>query len=335
MNNAEIKKLMEKVNDYWIKRNPESGDCAWERGAYFIGDLEAYRVTAKTEYLNYAVKWADDNDWKFYNDPEYNTENADNIICGQTYLDMLDLGIDSATDQHMLKTMDNLCADSNNTYWWWIDTIYMALPLFYRMAKRYNNKKYAQKGYALYTDTKVRRKLFDEEEGLWYRDENFMPGGSGVPGNEKVFWGRGNGWIFAGIARALMYIDREDEHFDEYAEMLNVMAEELIKYQQKDGFWRCNIKVPGAIDVPETSATVLIGYGMALGVRLGVLDKSYMESAIMAFEGINRIAINDDGKIGYVQGVACTPTPVYKDVTNDYAVGTYLLFASEIIKANN
>lgn len=332
MKKEEIKSLMEKVNDYWISKNPESGDCAWERGAYFIGNMEAYRVLGKKEYLDYALKWANDNGWRFYDDPDYNTENADNKICGQTYLDLLDMGVEGATDVHMLKTINNLSADPNNDYWWWVDTIYMALPLFYRMAKEYKNTDYAKKGYNLYMDTKVRRKLYDEEEKLWYRDERFLPGNEMVPDGRKIFWGRGHGWIFAGIARALIYIERDDEHFTEYANMLNDMAKELVKYQQKDGFWRCNIKEPQEVDVPETSATVLIGYGMALGVRLGVLDEKYLESAIKAYEGLNKTAVNDEGRIGYVQGVAWGPSPVYEDGTNDYAVGTYLLFASEMLK---
>jgi len=333
MKKEEIKSLMEKVNDYWISKNPESGNCAWERGAYFIGNMEAYRVLGKQEYLDYAVKWANDNGWCFFDDPDYNTENADNKICGQTYLDLLEMGIEGATDEHMLKTIDNLSEDENNDYWWWVDTIYMALPLFYRMAKKYNNKAYAAKGYNLYMDTKVRRKLFDEENSLWYRDERFLPGGEFVPNGEQIFWGRGHGWIFAGVARALMYIDREDEYFEEYSQMLVRMAKELVKYQQADGFWRCNLTVPQEYDIPETSATVLIGYGMALGVRLGVLDEKYLESAIKAYEALNKIALNDEGRIGYVQGVAWGPTPVYEDGTNDYAVGTYLLLASEMLNA--
>lgn len=36
-NIEEIKKLAEKVNDYWLTQMPESGNCSWERGAYFIG----------------------------------------------------------------------------------------------------------------------------------------------------------------------------------------------------------------------------------------------------------------------------------------------------------
>lgn len=323
---------MEKVNDYWLSQKTESGDCAWERGAYFIGNMAAYRRLGKKEYLDYAIRWANDNGWRFHNDPDYNTENADDLICGQTYLDLIAMGVEGATDKHMIRTINNLSADKNNEYWWWVDTIYMALPLFYRMAKLYNNDSYAQKGYKLYMDTKVRRKLFDENRDLWYRDERFYPGGEFVPNGEEIFWGRGNGWIFAGIARTLEYLTPDDEHYGEYSQMLVRMAGELRKYQQNDGFWRCNIKVPSEYDVPETSATLLIAYGMMVGVRLGILDEDYAEIALKAYNALNEIAVFEDGKIGYVQGVAWGPTPIEKEITNDYAVGTYLLLSDEIYR---
>ncbi len=40
----EIKKLMKKVNDYWISENPTTGDCAWDKDSglweecYFLQD---------------------------------------------------------------------------------------------------------------------------------------------------------------------------------------------------------------------------------------------------------------------------------------------------------
>ena len=90
--------------------------------------------------------------------------------------------------------------------------------------------------------------------------------------------------------------------------------------------------MPEEYDVPETSATLLIAYGMMVGVRLGVLDGEYTEIALKAYEALNEIAVFEDGKIGYVQGVAWGPTPIERDITNDYAVGTYLLLADEIYR---
>ena len=80
-----IKKLAEKINDYWLEQIPESGNCSWERGAYFIGCMAAYRMLGKKDYLDYALKWAQDNNWHFYRNgtgKEYRS--ADCKICSQT-----------------------------------------------------------------------------------------------------------------------------------------------------------------------------------------------------------------------------------------------------------
>lgn len=39
----ELCALMERVNDYWIGQNLETGDCAWERAAYFWGTWRRMR----------------------------------------------------------------------------------------------------------------------------------------------------------------------------------------------------------------------------------------------------------------------------------------------------
>lgn len=88
-NVVELKALMEKVNDYWIAENPDVGDNAWERAAYFLGNIAAYDVLKKQQYLDYAIEWANANDWDFNRNENHNTTNADNVSCGETYMDLM------------------------------------------------------------------------------------------------------------------------------------------------------------------------------------------------------------------------------------------------------
>ena len=69
-----------------------------------------------------------------------------------------------------------------------------------------------------------------------------------------------------------------------------------------------------------------------LGINLGILDEQYFKAVEKGFNGLNKTAVFEDGKIGYVQVVADRPGPVDKNASNDYAIGTYLLLCSEIIK---
>ena len=85
---SEIKALAEKVNDYWIGQNPDVGDCAWERATYFLGNVAAYEILGKKEYLDYALKWAEKNNWEFYKDVTEKrkyTTSADSQLCGETW----------------------------------------------------------------------------------------------------------------------------------------------------------------------------------------------------------------------------------------------------------
>lgn len=333
MTTDEIKSLAEKVNDYWIKKHPGSGDCAWERGAYFLGCMAAYDILGKKEYLDYALKWAEDNGWSFYNNGKPNTlRNADNKICGQTYLRLMELVPKAGTMDNMIRDMEIVLCDPDNDYWWWVDTIYMALPFYTMMGVKLNDERYFEKVHRLFYNAKTERSCYDTEEHLWYRDERFLPEVARGAFGGKIFWGRGNGWVFAGLARTLEILPKTNAYYSEYEQIFRDMAAALVKYQQPDGFWRCDICEPRAYDTPETSGTALITYGLMLGINLGILDEGYLKYAQAGFGGINKIALEDSGKIGYVQVVADRPGPINKDAENDYAVGTYLLICREFIR---
>ena len=65
-------------------------------------------------------------------------------------------------------------------------------------------------------NTKKERGLYDEQEGLWFRDENYLPDRARTADGKKVFWSRGNGWVFAGLARTLEILPEEHAYYREY-----------------------------------------------------------------------------------------------------------------------
>lgn len=329
----EIENLAVKVNDYWIKKYPESGDCSWERGAYLLGCLAAYDMTDNRKYYDYALKWANDNNWDFYDDKsDWAWKNADYKICGQSYLRLMEIDPAVGTMDNMVKGMEIVLNDPNNDYWWWVDTIYMALPFYNMMGVKLDDRRYFDKAHALFTNTKDERTCYDYEENLWFRDERFLPDKARTINGKKVFWGRGNGWVIGGIARTLEVLPKSNKYYMEYKEIFIAMVKALIPWQQSDGFWRTSIIEPEEYPMPETSGTVLIAYAIMLGINLGILDEGYFEYVKRSFEGLNEIAVFDSGKIGWVQIVANRPGPVDENESNDYAIGTYLLLCREIIK---
>ena len=166
----EIKAMMKKVNDYWIGETPAPGDCAWERAAYYLGNMAAFEVLQNPAYLQRAVDWANENHWDFYNNAGHDTTNADNISCGETYMDLLVKYHIPGDWTPMKETLATTAADPVNNYWWWIDTMYMALNFYNRAGLYLKDRRLLDKAYKLFINSKVERRCYDEEEHLWFRD---------------------------------------------------------------------------------------------------------------------------------------------------------------------
>lgn len=331
MNIQQIKQQMERVNDYWISQTPEPGECGWERAAYYLGNMAAYEVLGKPEYLQRAVAWANRNSWNFYDNKNFQTTNADNLSCGETYMDlMLQYHVDGDWSA-IKKTMEFTASDPANDYWWWVDTMYMALNFYNRVGLYLEDDRLLEKAWRLFRNSRVERRCYDEEEHLWFRDEDFLPEKARTCSGKKVFWSRGNGWVFAGLARTLRTLPQSAPHYEEYKNIFLDMVEALCCCQSEDGFWRTSLLEPEEFPMPETSGTALHVLGLLIGVRLGLLGEKHLACAYKGFDALNREAVEPSGRIGWVQIVALKPGPVQKEWANDYAVGTYLLICRELI----
>ncbi len=121
--------------------------------------------------------------------------------------------------------------------------------------------------------------------------------------NAAWFWGRGNGFAALGYAETLTYLP--EDHSDRAAliEQHTRHLTALIDYQQPSGMWRQLIDFPGSYQ--EMTATCMIGYAMARGMRLGWLDSSFADSLRLAWQGVSE-RIDDEGGLVDV----CTGTGV-------------------------
>ena len=52
--------------------------------------------------------------------------------------------------------------------------------------------------------------LFDKKEHLYYRDERFI---SQLDNGTKIFWSRGNGWVFAGLVNIMRELDPKSKEY--------------------------------------------------------------------------------------------------------------------------
>jgi hypothetical protein len=216
----------------------------------------------------------------------------------------------------------------------------MGLPLWPTWTRRTEDPAYRAKGAAFYSFLKHRGRttyrtgctdtgLFDESEGLWWRDCMYVARRDAL-GN-KVFWSRGNGWVLAAMARTLMASSATDPARAEYEAMLRRMAARLVTLQGSDGMWRSSLLSPSLHPAPETSGTALITYALAYGIRSGLLDRAtYLPPVLRAWEGLSAIALQDSGALTGCQGVAEAPGDPSTGVPLPYCVGAFGLAASEV-----
>ncbi len=336
---AAVLSSMRLVNDAWIGAHGNPGDNQWARATYFSGNLAAYRSTGVVRYLRYARRWAEQNNFAL--NGGVTTRNADNQCAGQTYYDLYDLDRDPAYLTAINESLRLMTygGGSSNSDWWWVDALHMAMPCFVRVSQQRGETAYLDKLESLYRYTRDQIALYDPADRLWFRDAKFVwPGGSmsHSPNGAKVYWSRGNGWSVAAHAKVLGLLPADSPRAPLYAANLRATALALRAVQRADGFWNVNLADPLHHPGPETSGTAFFAFGLAYGVRTGLLDSAtYLPVVARAWNGMVATAVRADGSLGYVQGTGSSPDssqPVTATSTADFGVGAFLLAGSEIAR---
>jgi rhamnogalacturonyl hydrolase YesR len=148
----------------------------------------------------------------------------------------------------------------------------------------------------------------------------------------KIFWGRGNGWVFAGLPVILGELPSGYEHKDYFVILYKDMAAKILSLQIADGSWHASLLDPASYPNPEMSATAFFVYGFAWGINNGYLDKkTYLPALIKGWKSM--VAdVSPDGKVGFIQPIGADPKAVTKDMTEVYGVGGFLMAGTEITK---
>ena len=343
----QVLKKMTLANNYFMQKHPDPGapivgdkvrpGNIWTRASYFEGLMALYNISREQKYLDYAVKWGESHHWGLaYKDEN---RNADDMGCGQTYIDLYRLDPKPERIKILKEAVDKMVASEKIDDWWWIDALQMAMPVFARLGALENDRKYWDRMYEMYMHTRNvegGKGLYNPTDHLWWRDKDFVPPYT-EPNGEDCYWARGNGWVMTAMARVLEQNPPDRKQRKEYSTMLKQMAEALVKVQREDGFWNVSLHDPGNFGGPETSGTAFFVYGLAWGINHGYLKKQKYLSAVMrGWNAISEKALHPDGFLGYVQGTGKEPKssqPVgYDTVPNfdDYGLGAFLLAGSEV-----
>ncbi|HVZ29734.1 MAG TPA: glycoside hydrolase family 88 protein [Asticcacaulis sp.] len=307
----------------------------WVSGTFLIGasrvpdapDVQAY-VAATTKKFNYALEGGGS---------PVNLINADDQTIGDVYetlyerdpqpgilmplKDRLDFNL-----QYLAKT-----PKPKKLVWWWCDSLFMAPPVYARMAALSGDRKYLDAMDAQYW--RAYDLLWDTQEHLFARDERFLTRRDDA--GKKIVWSRGEGWVIAGLARVLEVMPANYPSRPKYVAVYKQMVDQLVSLQQPDGLWRTSLLHIEAFPEPETSGTALDTYAIAFGINHGLLDRAkYLPVVTKAWAGMNAFIL-PNGLMGQVQTGGDQPVPTRLGTTGLYASGGYLLAGTEMAKLHD
>ena len=321
--------------DWQLANLPEIARTGWMQGVLYSGVMALDGVSPGTGYRRAARQMGAANDWRLGRNPY----SADNHCIAQTYLELyrmtLVLGMLKPTRSAFYRvvtepsegTLAFTSPDARNR-WTWCDALFMAPPAWARLYSVTGGLRWRR--FMVRNWWRTSDYLYDPEEHLFSRDSRFFT--SLEPNGEKVFWGRGNGWVLAGLARVLQYLPSDDPGRARFIRQYTEMADAVAACQQTDGLWRASMLDPAAYPTEEASASALFCYALAWGVNQGLLDRAQFEPTIVAaWEGLTG-CVTAEGRLTHVQPEGDRPVEFDADNSEKFGTGALLLAGSEMYR---
>ncbi|MDU6264268.1 MAG: glycoside hydrolase family 88 protein [Anaerocolumna aminovalerica] len=180
--------------------------------------------------------------------------------------------------------MDSIPYRKNSPHDIYIDSIGMICPFLCRYGKLYNDEKAI--------DLAVKQIInfihfgFDMNTFLPYHGYNLKENSKlGIIG-----WGRGVGWLLIGMVDSLEYIDSLNLNYNFLVRTFIKIVETVIKYQKDDGYYSWQLTaLEGHID---TSSTSMISYAIHRGVKIGILNKTYLYYSNLGLQALRNSVID-------------------------------------------
>ncbi|MGO8935191.1 MAG: glycoside hydrolase family 105 protein, partial [Terracidiphilus sp.] len=164
----------------------------------------------------------------------------------------LDYGLSFADKQWADPQPDGLSHETR----YWIDDMYMLTILQLEAWRATGDKKYLER---------------DAKEMVAYLDKLQQPNGLFYHAPDvPFFWGRGDGWVAAGMTEMLRDLPADHPQRARIMAGYKLMMAALLKYQAPDGMWRQLIDHDEAWE--ESSSSGMFTFALITGVKNGWLD---------------------------------------------------------------
>ena len=173
----------------------------------------------------------------------------------------LDLGVKMVDEQWDKKNLseDGMTKQAR----WWIDDCYM-IPAVDALATRVTGNQTHVNNGAFFLNAYCSK--LQDKTGL-------------LPHTDKVphYWGRGDGWVAAGLVEVLITLPKDNKFYDSLMADYKKLMAALLPLQAESGLWRQLLDDPDAWE--ETSCTGMFTYAYITGIKKGWLDEKTYGSA--------------------------------------------------------
>lgn len=328
---------MRRIADWQLEHPSKHSEGDWTQAPFWSGLLALSRTSGDAKYFDAVYAMGERNKWKF-NKRLYH---ADDHAVGKAYAEIYAVKKDPKIIADMIRVFDTIIAKPAADpdvldfttkrvldKWSWCDALYMAPPAWTALSAATGEKKYLAFSDREYLRTQ--KYLYDAKQHLFYRDSTYFA--KKEANGASVFWGRGNGWVIAGLADLLKVLPKDASSRANYETLVRDMSEKLVACQQADGSWHASLLDPVSYPKPEMSATALIAYGVAYGVNAGILDRAKYEPALDKAWAAIASHILEDGKLGSIQPIGAAPQKIKPTDTEVYGVGAALQFGEEYVR---
>jgi unsaturated rhamnogalacturonyl hydrolase len=326
--------MMTRVAEWQLANPSTHKPYEWHVAPFWSGLARFAPIAASPDrYYDAIQRNGEINEWK----PGPRPLHADDNAITQSYFLLHQVRHDRAAIAPALARFDAMVPlpfdeslefsnEKTSREWVWCDALFMTPPALALATKATGEHKYIDLMSRLWW--KTTDYLYDKNEHLYYRDSRFFDQRS--PSGKKIFWSRGNGWVFAGLALVLEYLPAEDPARARLVTLFQEMAPTIARIQGADGYWSSSLLDPAQVPGPETSGTGFFTFGFAWGINHGLLERAkYEPAARKGWSALVR-AVHPDGKLGYVQQVGAAPDPTTADSTEIYGAGAFLHAGTEL-----
>ncbi|MBQ7266317.1 MAG: glycoside hydrolase family 88 protein [Firmicutes bacterium] len=311
--------------------------------------LDIYTITGEKKYFEFADSFIDyfvkdDGSIDSYDPLEYN---IDNVNAGKTLFELYKLtgkekyrkAIDTIYSQVSLQPRTaegNFWHKLIYPYQVWLDGMYMGQPFYMQYEVEYNNCKNCKDSYNQFMN--VYRIMRDEKTGLYYHGYDSTKKifwADKETGLSKNFWLRALGWYSMALIDTIEVMPSSmEEEKQTLKDVYKQLIDSMLKFQDESGMWYQVVdKIGEKGNYLETSGSAIFAYSIMKSVRMGILEESYFNYGLKAFNGIcDKYLSEKDGQL-QLDGICLVAGLGPSNKTR--RDGTYEYYMSEPVVSND